>query len=199
MAKLRKLINDYGEVLDFNHKLEIFFEENDAFLRKHDREKYGPKTLLEEMPKKMTVSIGIKIGGRLSLAHNADSSTEQIFNGAEIHCVTIGDVDQMFFGFAIHLIIGNENRCIVFPLAQNKECCIKSKTASFNHKKKTISEKRHTNITIPGHTVTTNPQQVIIFSSRKDFNDVLALCQRAIQTFNDQLPIDSKLIANTNL
>lgn len=191
MAKLRKLINDYGEVLDFNHKVEEFFIENGIFLRKHGKENYSQKTLLETLLCKMTVNIGLKIQGRLTLLENDnapdDKKTEMIFEAAEIHCVATQDqdLDSIFFNFSIDLIIGNKINCLIFPIAKNQEHYSgEVKTVSFNRKKKTISEKKQT---------------VLIFSSRKDFNQIVTLCQRAIQTFNDQLPKDSKLIPNSNL
>lgn len=189
MAKLKKLINAYGEVIDFNHKVEEFFIDNEIFLRKNSQEKYSKKTLMETLSCKMTVNIGLKIKGRLTLVENENSSegkkTEMIFNGAEIHCLAKEIPDLMRFGFFMHLIVGNEINCLIFPIAKNKtNYPSEIKTVSFNRKKKTISEKNQT---------------VIFFSSRKDFNQIVTLCQTALQSFNDHLPKDSKLIPNSNL
>ncbi|MFZ2310589.1 MAG: hypothetical protein WAW11_03530 [Patescibacteria group bacterium] len=185
MAKLKKLINNYGEVLDFNHKVEEFFVENWAFLRKRNNEKYSQKTLLETMSGEMTVSVGLKIQGKLTLVENNNSpegkKTEMIFETAEIHCVAEQSPEPIFFDFRIDLIIDN----LIFPIAKNKEHYSgEVKTVSFNRKRKMISG---------------DCQPILIFKYKKDFNNVLALCQRAVQLFNDHLPEDSKLIPNANL
>lgn len=181
MAKLKKLINNYCEVLNFNHKVEEFFVENWAFLRKRDKEGYSQKTLLEIMSGQMTVSVGLKIQGKLILVENRNSPEGIIFETAEIHCVAEQSPEPIFFDFTIDLIIDN----LIFPIAKNKEHYSGAvKTVSFNRKRKMISG---------------GCQPILIFKYKKDFNNVLALCQRAIQTFNDQLPKDSKLIPNANI
>jgi hypothetical protein len=186
MAKLKKLINDYGEVIDFNQKLENFLRENENFLRRNNQKQYSSKTLLEAINKPMTISVGIKIQGRITLLEHDDSSTNLVSNGVEIHCLSLDDVDPIAFGFAIHLVIGNNNGYLNFTIAKNREQLFlgdKEKTY-FNRRKKMIGDIR---------------RQVIFFSSRQDFNDVLELCQRAVQSFNNELPDEHKLISSANL
>jgi hypothetical protein len=184
MTTIRKLINDYGEIIDFNRQLANFLLNNEHFLSKHDGRNYSQKTLLEAMPNKLAVNIGIKLKKLpISLVENKDSDKTFIFN-SQIHCIS--DKDKgLFFGFSMNLLLGDEDSCLDFTIAYMKPSYTdyKIKPIRLNHKKRMITDQEG---------------RVIIFSSRKDFRKVIDFCQQKIQQFNEHLPSDNQLIVNIN-
>lgn len=181
MKKVRKLINDYGQIIDFNRQLASFLLGNESFFKKHNGRNYSDKTLLDAMPGNFNVNIGIKLKKMpITLVETKESGTVFIFNAAEVHCIADDD-EYPFFGFSIKLLLGSGSECFDFTIAHMND--YKIKPVRLNHKKKMISDSKG---------------RLVIFSSKKDFEKVIDFCQQKIQYFNEHLPTDNQLVVNVN-
>jgi hypothetical protein len=196
MATLKKLINDYGKVLDFNQKVAYFLEENRKLLSTLKTD-YSQKTLLAALNDSMTVSFGLKSNGQFGFVEK-NSSNKHVASRIEIHCLTTDtEIDSLTLGFEIHLIIKIDDTFIMFPIAKSDDFCFSPiSKILLNRKKKTIVEARkNQSQRLAGD----HFQNFLIFESRKDFDKVADVCKKAINEFNDQLPEEEKLTPNINL